>query len=163
MPWTEAQKFLDADYPEGLFYYWKSIYLNRIDEEVIGVLADHTEKRPSAESSIDVWFFGGAASRVPPGETAFDQRQAPIMIGIEANFHRREDAEANVAWARALHRDLQPFSGGGSYLNFPGFVEDKEDLLRGAYGPNLERLQKVKARYDPQNLFPGLLNIAPKA
>jgi FAD/FMN-containing dehydrogenase len=163
MPWTEAQKFLDADYPEGLFYYWKSIYLNRIDEEVIGVLADHTEKRPSAESSIDVWFLGGAASRVPPGETAFAQRQAPIMIGIAANFHRREDAEATVAWARALHRDLQPFSGGGNSLNVPGFVEDKEDLLRGAYGPNLERLQKVKARYDPQNLFPGLLNIAPKA
>jgi len=84
------------------------------------------------------------------------------MIGIEANFHRREEAEANIAWARTLHRDLQRFSSGGNYLNFPGFVEDKGDLLRGAYGPNLERLQKIKAQYDPQNLFSGLLNIAPK-
>jgi FAD/FMN-containing dehydrogenase len=85
------------------------------------------------------------------------------MIGIEANFHHREDADANIAWARDLHRDLQPFSSGGNYLNFPGFVEDREDLLRGAYGPNLARLRRVKAQYDPQNLFPGLLNIAPRA
>jgi len=163
LPWTEAQQFLDADYPEGLFYYWKSIYLDRFDAEVISVLTEHTERRPSAESSIDVWFLGGAASRVPAEETAFVQRRAPIMIGIEANFHHREEAEANIAWARALHRDLQRFSSGGNYLNFPGFVEEKGDLLRGAYGPNLERLQQVKARYDPKNLFPGLLNIAPKA
>ena len=162
MPWVEAQKFLDADYPDGIFYYWKSIYLDRLDAEVIGVLAEHTARRPSAESSIDIWFLGGAASRVPADATAFTQRQTPIMIGIEANFHRREEAEANIAWARTLHRDLQRFSSGGNYLNFPGFVEDKGDLLRGAYGPNLERLQKIKAQYDPQNLFSGLLNIAPK-
>jgi FAD/FMN-containing dehydrogenase len=163
MPWAEAQKFLDADYPDGLYYYWKSLYLDRLDEKVIDVLAAYTASRPSSESSIDVWFLGGAASRVPPGATAFCQRQAPIMIGIEANFHHREDADANIAWARDLHRDLQPFSSGGNYLNFPGFVEDREDLLRGAYGPNLARLRRVKAQYDPQNLFPGLLNIAPRA
>jgi FAD/FMN-containing dehydrogenase len=163
LSWTKAQQFLDQDYPNGLFYYWKSIYLNRLDEEVIGVLAEYTAKRPSPESSIDVWFIGGAMNRVAPADTAFAQRHATIMIGIEANFHRREDADANIAWARDLHRDLQRFSDGGNYLNFPGFIEEKGDLLRGAYGQNLERLQKVKAQYDPRNLFPGLLNITPQA
>jgi FAD/FMN-containing dehydrogenase len=162
LSWTEAQKFLDEDYPDGIFYYWKSSYLNRFDDEVISLLADHTRRRPSPESSIDVWFLGGASSRVPSTATAFVQRQAPIMIGIEANWHDRADAEANIAWARSVHRDLQPFSDGGNYLNFPGFIEDKEAMLRGAYGQNLGRLQRVKAQYDPHNLFPGLLNIAPK-
>lgn len=160
MNWIEAQKFLDQDYPAGIFYYWKSIYLNRLDEEVIRVLAEHTARRPSAESSIDVWFLGGAAARVPLTDTPFVQRKPPIMIGIEANWREEEASEANVAWARAVHQDLRRFSDGGSYLNFPGFVEDKEALLRGAYGENLERLRKVKAQYDPTNLFPGLLNIA---
>jgi len=160
MNWTEAQKFLDQDYPAGIFYYWKSIYLNRLDEEVIRILAEHTTKRPSSESSIDVWFMGGAAARVPVADTPFVQRRPPFMIGIEANWHDKEAGEANVAWARAVHQDLQRFSDGGSYLNFPGFVEDKEALLRGAYGENLERLKRVKAQYDPNNLFPGLLNIA---
>lgn len=162
LPWKKAQQFLDPDYPDGLFYYWKSIYINRLDEEVIRLLATYTEQRPSPESSIDVWFIAGAVNRVAPTDTAFVQRRVSIMIGIEANFRRREEADANIAWARALHHDLKAYSDGGSYLNFPGFVEERTDLLRGAYGENLERLQKIKAQYDPSNLFPGLLNIAPK-
>ena len=162
MKWTEAQQFLDRDYPDGIFYYWKSIYLNSLDHEVIGILAEHTARRPSPESSIDVWFLGGAVTRVPVSDTAFAQRQPPYMIGIEANWRDPETSQANIAWARNVHRDLQQFSDGGSYLNFPGFVEDKEAMLRGAYGPNLHRLEKVKAMYDPDNLFPGLLSITAK-
>ena len=91
----------------------------------------------------------------------FCNRHYPIMIGIEANWEDRDDSDANMAWARNLYKELQPFSSGGNYLNFPGFVEDREALLRGAYGENLERLRQVKDRYDPDNIFPGLLNIAP--
>lgn len=82
------------------------------------------------------------------------------MIGIEANWHDRETSKVNIEWARAVYRDLLPFSDGGSYLNFPGFVEDRQALLRGAYGENLHRLERVKAQYDPHNLFPGLLSIS---
>jgi len=32
-----------------------------------------------------------------------------------------------------------------------------------AYGPNYERLQQVKAKYDPDNLFCATANIAPAA
>lgn len=163
LPWTEAQKLLDNDYPDGLFYYWKSIYLDRLDEEVVALLTYHAQRRPSPESSIDLWFIGGGTvQRVDPTATAFYQRGASYMVGIEANFRHQEEAEANIGWARDLHRDLGRFSDGGNYLNFPGFIEEKEEMLRGAYGPNLERLRKVKALYDPHNLFPGLLNISPQ-
>jgi FAD/FMN-containing dehydrogenase len=161
MGWKQVQSLLDEDYPEGKFYYWKSIYLNGLTNDVMKTLEEYTLKRPSAESSIDVWFLGGALSRVSPTSTAFFNRRDPIMIGIEANWSNRADSEANIAWARALHKDLQPFSSGGNYLNFPGFIEERETMLRGAYGENLERLEQVKAKYDPDNLFPGLLNISP--
>lgn len=101
-------------------------------------------------------------SRIPLSDTAFAQRNEPIMIGIEANWHDPEKSQENIAWARSLYQDLQRFSDGGSYLNFAGFLEDKEALLRGAYGTNLARLGEVKAKYDPENLFPGMLNIAAK-
>jgi FAD/FMN-containing dehydrogenase len=161
MGWKAAQRLLDEDYPEGKFYYWKSIYLNRLSDEAMQTLERYTLNRPSAESSIDVWFLGGAMSRVTSTATAFYNRHHPIMIGIEANWSDRADTEANIAWARALHENLQPFSSGGNYLNFPGFTEDRDELLRGAYRENLERLKMVKAKYDPENLFSGLLNIAP--
>ena len=161
MNWTSAQKILDEDYPDGKYYYWKSIYLDQLDDAVMSILEEYTLSRPSAESSIDVWYLGGAMSRVEPTATAFYNRHYPILIGIEANWDDRDEAETNIAWARALHKELQPFSSGGNYLNFPGFVEDQAAMLIGAYGENLPRLKQVKARCDPDNLFPGLLNIAP--
>jgi FAD/FMN-containing dehydrogenase len=161
MSWKAAQRLLDEDYPEGKFYYWKSIYLDRLDDVVMSILEEFTHNRPSKESSIDVWFLGGAMSRVAATATAFYNRRHPIMIGIEANWNERAHADANIAWARALHENLQPFSSGGNYLNFPGFIEDQNVLLRGAYGENLARLKQIKAKYDPENLFSGLLNISP--
>jgi len=162
MSWVEAQKFLDEDYPDGAFYYWKSIYMDHLNDAVLEALAEHTVARPSKESSIDVWMLGGAMSRVNPTETAFCKRSAPYMLGIEANWKNRADAKANISWAKDVFKNMQKFTSGGSYLNFPGFVEDIEDLLQGSYGPNLDRLRKIKAKYDPTNLFPGILNINPK-
>lgn len=161
MAWTEAQQLLDPDYPDGAFYYWKSIYLDRLDGGVIETLAQHTAARPSPLSSIDVWTLGRAMERIGAGETAFYKRDAPYMIGIEANWNDPDTNDANIAWARTLFSDLQQYTRGGHYLNFPGFLEEREMLLQGAYGPNLERLRAIKAKFDPANLFVGALNIPP--
>jgi FAD/FMN-containing dehydrogenase len=162
MSWLEAQQFLDQDYPEGGLYYWKSIYLQRFDEDVIAALAAHTKKRPSRESSIDVWFLGGAIGRVADIETPYYKRDATTMVAVEANWQKHEDTEANIAWARAVFDDMQRFSDGSSYLNFPGFTEDADKLVKASYGPNLAKLRRIKAKYDPDNVFQGLLNITPQ-
>ena len=100
-------------------------------------------------------------TRVSPTATAFFKRDAPFMLGIEANWTKREDAKANISWARNVSKDMRRFTKGGSYLNFPGFVEEREALLRGSYGPNLDRLRKIKAQYDRSNHFTGTINIEP--
>ncbi|AOY56829.1 FAD-binding oxidoreductase [Desulfococcus multivorans] len=159
MRWVEVQKFLDADYPDGAFYYWKSLYLDRLDTAVIRSLVKYTENRPSSLSSIDIWMLGGASTTAPTSESAFWRRDAPFMLGIEANWKRREEADKNIEWARRLHKAMRLYSRDGIYLNFPGFMEDRDTLLRSAYGPNLARLRAVKAHHDPTGLFSGLLNM----
>jgi FAD/FMN-containing dehydrogenase len=162
MRFTDAQKFLDADYPDGKFYYWKSIYLDRLDAGAIEALSQHAASRPSPLSSIDVWTLGRAMSRVPSTDTAFYKRDAPYMIGIEANWDDRQDTDANIEWARRVFEDMKKFTRGGHYLNFPGFYEEQESLLQGAYGLNLSRLQSIKRKFDPMNLFAGAINIQPE-
>jgi FAD/FMN-containing dehydrogenase len=162
MSWVQAQKFLDQDYPDGAFYYWKSLYLDRLDGEVIRTLAKHTRNRPSPISSIDVWMLGKAASGASPSESAFYKRDAPYMLGIEANWHDREKNEANIRWARTLVEEMKPFSRDGIYLNFPGLMENKEATLQAAYGPHLDRLRAIKAKVDPADLFSGLLSNSPQ-
>ncbi len=163
MPWIQAQRFLDADYPNGAFYYWKSLYLDHLDDGVIRVLAKHTISRPSPISSLDVWMLGGAAGRVHPTATPLWRRDAPFLLGIEANWKSRGEADANIRWAREVFDEMQQFSRGGVYLNFPGFVEEREALLQAAYGPNLAPLRAIKAKYDPTNLFRGVLSIKPQS
>jgi FAD/FMN-containing dehydrogenase len=162
MPYTEAQKILDEDYPDGWRYYWKSVNVYGLDDGVIEGLTEHAQAAPSDHSTIDVWFQGGAMGRVGAGESAFGDRSAPILLGIEANWEEEpQEDEANIAWARACYSDMRRFSGGGVYLNFPGFLEEGQGLMRDAYGENYGRLVALKNQYDPANLFRLNQNIKP--
>jgi FAD/FMN-containing dehydrogenase len=163
MPYVEAQKVLDEDYPDGWRYYWKSQNISGLSEEVIERLVVHAEAAPSHHSTVDVWYQGGAMSRAGAGETAFGDRSAPIWLGVEANWEEPQDDEANITWARECVADMRRFAGGGAYLNFPGFFEEGETLIREAFGENHERLVQLKNRYDPTNLFRLNQNIKPTA
>ena len=163
MPYTEVQTVLDEDYPNGWRYYWKSVNGNSLDDEVIEHLVAHAEAAPSDHSTIDVWYQGGAMGRVGASETAFGGRSAPILLGVEANWEEPQDNEANIAWVRNCIADIRRFSDGGIYLNFPGFLEEGDKLLRDAYGKNYERLVALKNKYDPTNLFRMNQNIKPTA
>lgn len=160
-PYTSAQQLFDPDYPDGQRYYWKSVYLNSMNDEVISVLIDHAAKRPSPITSLDVWGLGGAYSRKKPEDTAFVRRNEPYMIGIESNWIDPAEDDANIGWAREVFQDLQRFSTGGAYLNFGGFADEGDDLTKKSYGKNYRRLQQVKATYDPENFFRSNFNIRP--
>ncbi len=163
MPFQQVQKALDEDYPDGRLYYWKSAYAPAASDELLSVMEKAAAQRPSALTSIDLWGLGGgAASRVPVDATAFAHRDAPFLVALEANWDDPADTNANIDWARATYRELERFSGGKTYLNFPGFAEGGDALLRGAYGPNYERLRAIKAKYDPDNFFRGNFNIQPR-
>jgi FAD/FMN-containing dehydrogenase len=159
--WLEAQRFFDANYPDGKLYYWKSIYLDRLSDEAIEVVLEQAVGRPSIDSNIGVWYLGGAYSRVGADETAVGRRDAEVMIGLEANWSEPQHSEANIEWARGTHARLRPFSSGGSYVNFGGYAEDSDEVVRDVYERNLERLVEVKRRYDPANLFRVNHNIRP--
>lgn len=161
MPYVEAQKVLDEDYPSGGRYYWKSQNINGLGDEVIERLISHAEAAPSGHSTIDVWYGGGAMARVGADETAFGDRSAPILLGIEANWAEPRDDEANLAWARGVVSDVRRFSDGGAYLNFPGFLEEGQKLMSDAYGENYDRLVALKNEYDPTNVFRLNQNIEP--
>ena len=157
MPYVEAQKLLDEDYPDGWRYYWKSSGISELGSAVVERLSAHAATAPSDHSTIDVWFHGGAMSRVDAAATAFGARP-PYLVGVEANWEAGQEADdgANIAWARETVADLDPFSIGGAYLNFPGLFEEGDELLRSSFGEeNYRRLVQVTRTYDPKNLFGG--------
>jgi FAD/FMN-containing dehydrogenase len=161
MPYLEAQKIYDADYPNGHRYYWKSTNMNALTDEVIEILTRHAIEAPSGHSTIDIWFNGGAMGSLSANATAYGRRDIPYLINPEANWEHPEGDTANIGWARKLLAELEPHSAGGMYLNFPGFLEEGEKLVRASYGENYARLVALKTQYDPHNLFRRNQNIKP--
>ncbi len=97
---------------------------------------------------------------VDVAETAFANRQHSYMVAIEGNWSDPDMNGENIQWARELYDELKPYSSGGIYLNFPGFVEEQAEIRQGAYGENLDRLQEIKGKYDPTGLFTGLMDFS---
>ena len=153
MPYLEAQQLFDPDYPKGLRYYWKSLYLDELGDEVIRLACDAGADRPTPLSTVEVWALGGEMGRVRPEATAFYHRDAPFLLTIEANAEDPATDEANITWVRRWHRDATRFSRGGTYFNFGGFWEGGEELLAQSFGANYARIREVKTKYDPENVF----------
>jgi FAD/FMN-containing dehydrogenase len=161
MPYTAVQQLLDADYPSGLRNYWTGEFLTGLPDEAIDVMVRFHATKPSPLGSFFVLPGGGAAGRVAPGATVLDQRSAAFNFHVTTLWTDPADDEANIAWTRELSAAMQPFATGRVYVNFIG--EEGEERVEAAYGgPEVyARLQALKDRYDPDNLFHGSLNIKP--
>ncbi len=162
IPYTALQAAFDPFFPEGRHYYWKSTYLDDLSDDAIAGLLAIGESRPSSETGATLWHLGGAISRVGNDETAYGRREAPYLLAAEACWDDPALDGTAIAWARDSLAAMQPFSRGGAYLNFPGFGEEKEAMLRASYGANYDRLVEIKTKYDPGNLFRINLNIPPQ-
>ncbi len=162
MPYVEAQQMFDADYPDGLRYYWKSLNLSELSEGAITRIVEHARQQPSPFSTTDLWHIGGAVTRVSAEESAFYGRHATFMLNPEANWIDAADDAANMHWVRQFVSEMEPFSDGSRYLNFPGFQEEGSEMMRKSFGDHYERLAALKRQYDPDNLFRLNQNIKPE-
>ena len=164
MTYCAIQSAYDALFPKGRDRcYWKSTYLKSLDEAVIRDYTAHVAKRPSEKTIASIWQFGGAVQKVAADATAFGDRSMPYMLSFDAVWTNAADDKANMDWVRESWTDMQRHSTGRMYLNFPGLGEGA-NLVRDAFGAEAyAKLQKVKRKYDPENIFQMNQNITPSA
>ncbi|HET7639399.1 MAG TPA: BBE domain-containing protein, partial [Ktedonobacteraceae bacterium] len=105
--------------------------------------------------------LGGAVARVADTATAYAHRQNAIMCNIACFYETDAERQERQAWVDDFAEALNQ-GDGAAYVNFLGPTE--QDRLLDTYPEQtLDKLKKVKATYDPENLFRANLNIAPKA
>ena len=153
------QRIFDPGFPTGSYYYTKAHFLADLTDEAIEVFAEYAATKPSPPSGVLIQTACGAASRVASDAMAFPHRAFPYAPVIVSQWLDAADSEKNVGWARDFWKALQPFAGGGAYVNDLG--QDDEDRMHIAYGANYERLAALKKRYDPNNFFHLNPNIKP--
>jgi FAD/FMN-containing dehydrogenase len=159
MPYTALQSASDAAYPDGQHNYWKSHFIDEINDDVIATLIEHAPRMASPRSSFYFQHLGGAISRGRADDAAFGHRDGVFDFAILTVWEDPGETHAHLAWARDLFGAMQPHAT-GVYVN--NLVVEGSDRVKAAYAPDTyRRLVALKDVYDPQNIFRLNQNIAP--
>ena len=137
-------------------------YLTRSDHDVPGGM-------------LGLATYGGRINTVARDATAAAQRDSILDIACTTGWLDPREEAKNLTWVRAFYRDLFAESGGvpvpgeaydGAFINHPD-VDLADPALNTSgvpwhtlyYKENYPRLQRIKARWDPRDVFRHALSI----
>lgn len=137
----------------------RTMFVETIDRRVAEKIVKYLEASDAAMRVAQLRVLGGAMARVPADATAFAHRASRILVNLAAFYTSAQDKQVREAWLADFASALRQ-SDGGAYVNFVG--DEGATGVRAAYpGTTWDRLAKIKARYDPTNLFRLNQNIPP--
>jgi aclacinomycin oxidase len=139
-------------------------YLTRADHDVMGGV-------------LGLATYGGRINTIAPDATASAQRGAIFDMACNTGWLDPAEAAKNLRWVREFYRELFADTGGvpvpgdrydGSFINHPDVdLADPAFNRSGVpwhalyYQANYPRLQRIKAAWDPRNVFQHALSIRP--
>ena len=161
-PYVKMQTLFDEVWPPGRLYYHKAHIIRDLTEPAVETLVTYGRGVPTALSAIYFMRVHGAASRVPVSEMAFPHRYDHYMGGPHPATDNPAHCEKMTRWARECWQALQPYAERALAVNaLEDALEEGEQRVREAYGPNYDRLVALKNKYDPTNFFRLNANIKP--
>jgi hypothetical protein len=124
------------------------------------MVINHAEKIASPFSSMAYFPLDGKLNEYPVDHSAVGNRDTAAVVNFIGSWENPAEDEKQISWARDAFDDLQPFSTGGTYINFLT-EEEGGDRIQAAYGSNYKRLVEIKRGWDPENMFRMNKNIVP--
>lgn len=161
MPYPAIQSLFDGLLPPGFQWYWRGDFFGEIPPEASKQHLKFGSSIPTPLSQMHLYPISGAAAKVKAEDTAWayrDAKYAGVFVGVDPDPARAKEI---TDWCKEYWNALHPFSMGGSYSNF--MMEEGQERVKASFRQNYERLQKIKAKYDPDNFFKVNQNIEPKA
>lgn len=132
----------------------------------IGTLLQAVQQRHDTSGAPDVAVqldaSGGAINRVRPGATAFVHRTAICSVQYLANWYDdtpRSAVASAAVWPQNTRQAMQRYVSGQAYQNYAD--PSIKDFANAYFGANYRRLQQIKARYDPEDLFHHSQSVRP--
>lgn len=149
----EAVTIIGSVYPP--FERFQSVsrfVIRELNEAEIKALVQIIQEPPNGSvfAGISMYALGGKVSDVGVNDTAFFYRNAQYIIWLETVWEDKEFAQDNKEWIEKNYRFIRYLTT-GSYVNFP--YDKLEDYLEEYYGFHVNKLRRIKAKYDPCNTF----------
>jgi FAD/FMN-containing dehydrogenase len=158
MPNAEMQCMLDD--PPGYRNYWSAEYLDHLPDEAVDRFCARAQDMIVPSPSQHALFAQGGAIGRGPAHYPVPWRSAPWCVHPFGLWEDAADDERGMRWARTVREDMRPWATGDVYLNFIG-DEGADRVVAGFGRANYGRLARVKAEYDPDNVFRLNHNILP--
>jgi FAD/FMN-containing dehydrogenase len=156
---AELQSAFDGLYPPGDQWYWRADFVKEIPDEAAQIHARFGAGMPTMKSTMHLYPIDGASHDVGPSDTAWsyrDARWASTFAGVDPDpANLSEIRRWSIDYFEALHQ----YSAGGAYVNM--MMDEGQQRVRASYRDNYDRLARVKASYDPDNVFRVNQNIEP--
>ena len=139
----------------------RTMFIDSVDAQTAALMLDHFRKSTGQMSVTQIRVLGGAVARVPADATAFAHRNRRMMVNVATLYGQPDEASVHESWVSAFASALAQGET-GAYVNFLG--NEGAAGVRAAYpGATWDRLARIKAQYDPTNLFRLNQNIPPAA
>ena len=157
MPYPEMYPPEDPNYHPAAIA--RTMFIASVDRDVAETIIKYLNASDASLRVAQLRVLGGAAARVPVDATAYAHRASRIMANVAAFYDGPADRPVREKWVVDFSAALQQ-DDAGAYVNF--VADEGEERVRAAYpGATWDRLRKVKAKYDPTNLFRLNQNIPP--
>ena len=160
MPHAALQGAFDGLYPPGDQWYWRADFVKEIPDEAVQIHARFGADMPTMKSTMHMYPIDGAAHDSPASDTAWSYRDArwgSVFAGVDPD---PANVDAIRQWSIDYFEALHPYSAGGAYVNM--MMDEGQERVRASYRDNYDRLARIKAEYDPDNVFRVNQNIQPK-
>jgi FAD/FMN-containing dehydrogenase len=158
LPYRAAKRLLsepgdDEPADDGHLFSKSEFFRRPLPADAIAALvAGLAEGRAAGEwRQLDFSPWGGAYNRVAADATAFVHRDERFLLKHAVVVDPDADTKGPRRWLTRSWETVHPYGSRGVYPNFPD--PELDDPARAYYGTNLERLIRVKRRYDPDDFF----------
>jgi FAD/FMN-containing dehydrogenase len=158
--YTAWQQAFDPLLTPGARNYWKSHNFIELEDGVFDTMIQYVEQLPSPHCEIFIGLVEGVANSVAPDAMAYRYRDTRFVMNVHGRWEKPEEDKKCIGWARDFFKASAPYASAGAYVNF--MTEDESERIASAYGPNYDRLVKIKSKYDPDNIFHMNQNIKPQ-
>jgi len=150
------------------YYYIKPLVFRpptRIPDRVVDQIFDYLATADSGGAAwhLEIQAAGGANAAVPSSATAFPHRDASFvwLSNAAANGTVTETATSFLDNLHALAKSGHPNQFYGEYAGFNDAREDPDQARHHYWASNLDRLGRVKAAYDPRDVFHNAQGVLP--
>lgn len=156
MRYKEVIALFDEHVGTGFPCEIQTRWLSDLNDHALEKIITAGAEKTSSMSAIIISHFRGAAARVNLTDTAFGLRKPHFMLEFVAVWEKQDSTNGQIhqQWVRDLSASLITDALAGGYPNILG--PDEHQQISKAYGENLERLQQIKSKYDPSNMFKAI-------